>query len=172
MTTNSTQRINTAIDSLGEDYPELASELEQIESIEEDDTYQTIGLTQEDVLLVSPDFIDRMSDAELVGAMAQVALRYQNNMFDRAPEGQYNHRAWNVAQDLKINYILIHDMGFSMNGDSLLPDEDGTFVEDSMDIRVEGVGEKTVEEIYEEIDSQMIVESEPVELEGDLDDLE
>ena len=159
--------VNDAINQLGEEFPELEGELDSIESIECDDSHGLISLTGDNTLIVNPQFIEQQTTEQLVGAMAQFALRYQMNVFERIPDGMYNRRAWNIAQDLAINYKLIHELGFSLVENAVVPDEDGSF-SDEIGVEVDNVDEKSLEELYEELDPQIVPESEPLELDDEV----
>lgn len=117
----------------------------------------TMAVDDRGRMYFNPEFVDTLSEEELNGVVAHEVMHKALRGFKR--QGNRDNQKWNIAQDLVINYILIHENDFELPDGALLPDEEGTF-----DF-AEGA-EEQFDEMPDELADQ-IRELEPVE---DIDD--
>lgn len=160
-------RIRTMIEELQDEHPDLGSELDVLSDPNFEKTH-TLAVTEEGEFFVNEEFVGDFTDEQLKGALVQIALRYNHDTFGREPENA-NHRAWNIAQDLKINHELVHDLGFELMDAAHQPTEDGFFEVDDgfLDLSLENIHTRTIEEIYEELEGHIPSYE---KLEGEMDD--
>lgn len=113
----------------------------------ESDRVPTAGITEDTRVFFNPEFIDGLTEEEVKGVLAHEVMHKAMDGFAR--QGNRDDQKWNVAQDLVINYILVHENGFDLPEEGLIPDSNGDFKPEESEFEVESIHEKNFEQVYD-----------------------
>lgn len=83
-----------------------------------DDVCPTMGVT-EDTMFYNPAFVSSCTVGELTFILMHEVLHVA--MMHAARHGKRIHKLWNIATDLYINEMLIHDFGLTPGTEKLIP---------------------------------------------------
>lgn len=152
------ERITKAKISLGYDKPFFSYLLMNID-IEESDPADTptMKIYESGRLCYNPDFVNMLKDKPLSFCLCHEILHIATMSFKR--KGVRNHKVWNIATDLVINYILKCEgmIPPSRMGkiEMLIPDNDGNFKIFNKETETEhiiNIKDKSAEEVYDQIE--------------------
>jgi len=113
----------------------------------EDIRVKTAGVDEDGYLYYNPDFINNLSNRELIGTMAHEVLHLCLEHLRR--RGGRNPTLWNIATDIAVNYIVIDDLKFNLPENTFKPNHYGKI--DLFGITQVSFKNKPAEEIYEEL---------------------
>jgi predicted metal-dependent peptidase len=151
------KRVRKAVLDLCEAHPFYGSVAMRVDCrATSDPQIPTAGVRPDGVLLYNPDFLEGLDDAHLRGLVAHEVLHLVLDFGERRRDRDL--QAWNTAQDVVINHMLVVD-GFDLPPGGVIP-EDGRL--DAGPFTVEGIEGKTSESIYDEL----IQEGSPADLSG------
>lgn len=142
------EQVDKACMKLLYDFPFFGHMVQYLNVVESEDV-PTAGITENSLMLYNPEFIDGLTDEETMGVVAHEVMHKALKSF-RRQKGR-DGQDWNVAQDLVINYMLIHENNLELPEEGLIPDSDGVFQPEGSDERIENVDEKSSEQLYEEV---------------------
>lgn len=113
----------------------------------ESDRVPTAGITEDARVFFNPEFIDGLTEEETKGVLAHEVMHKAMDGFAR--QSNRDDQKWNVAQDLVINYILVHENGFDLPEEGLIPDNNGDFKSEQGEMSIEDIGDKNFEQVYD-----------------------
>ena len=140
------ERITKAKIKLQKDAPFFAYLVMNMQ-ITEDKTIPSMGVNFKGNARYNPEWIDTLSDDEIKGVLSHEVMH--TALLHLLRVGKKEHQLWNIATDMAINWLLIHD-GLVLPEQGIIPDHYGDVKLPQID-HTFNVKDKCADELYEEL---------------------
>jgi len=115
--------------------------------ITEDKTLPSMGVDFKGNARYNPEWIESLSDDEIKGVLCHEVMH--TALLHLLRVGKKEHQFWNIATDMAINWLLVHD-GQTLPKEGIIPDSYGTVKLPNIDYTFD-VKDKCADELYEEL---------------------
>lgn len=115
--------------------------------IKEDKTIPSMGVNFKGNAFYNPDWINTLTDDEIKGVLCHEVMH--TALLHLLRVGKKDHKLWNIATDMAINWLIIHD-GLKLPEQGIVPDHYGNVKLPGID-HTFNVEDKCADELYEEL---------------------